>query len=381
MSVHSVTARNRVRMTSVHMLSRSGELRLAKGARFRGMPVFSNPNFTGISSKSGFAGPMPKTALATGTPSTMPAVRGGALMRGERIALRKLASKLSTPRVGFLTASSLLHPFARFVWNKWVYPQGFPGFEGMNAGWRKPVVGPGVAPGDYVTNQFDHHPNLDNPPESLLDVDDVLFPVWIRYWGDFGTDPNITPVKGDNWDTEGAVMPSTVARAGTATRYRKLRNLAPETETETITPMDNISFTLDTTFRNPIKIERDVPRRRAEDSKAKPKNKFVWLVMKKFANSAGELKEWADILASASGYIKGSMMLPKELRDTGKETQAKLYWVFFAGGLNVIDMQELAVLVVENEIEDAIFGFMGKLSKSAAQSLGMTVGPQTGLVM
>ncbi len=68
------------------------------------------------------------------------------------------------------------------------YHSEFPGFDAISAGWRKPVVTPEYAPGDYVPNPFDHG-SFDNPPESLLDTDDTIFPSWIRFWGDHGTNP------------------------------------------------------------------------------------------------------------------------------------------------------------------------------------------------
>lgn len=370
MTAHTVTSRFWRGRTGGHLrpvqtLERPPALRFIR-----------NPNFThgGVSSfRSGFVGRMPSTALASGTPSTLAAPRVGASAVAEARALgavRKLAGKLRVPRLGPIGFALVA---GELIWKVYLEPDNFPGFDNITAGWRKPVVGPTYSPGDYVPNPFDYG-SFDNPPESLLDTADTIFPSWIRYWGDFGTNPYPDPGPGDNWETQTRAMPSSSPRG--RVRYRRLPNLI--TSTQPWHPRSNIAFNIGTTFREPS-IQNNVSRKRNDDGKAKPANQFVFGVLKAFANAGGEAKEWLDILAEASHYHPRSKLIPREL--WGNETQKKFWWLFVAGGINFMDWDQLAVLVVENEIEDRIYGALGQLSKSAAQSLNLTVGPQTGLVM
>lgn len=376
MTAHSVTSRfwrgrSGGHLRPIQLLERSASLRTPSTTP--PLRFIRNPNFrhSGVSAfRTGFVGRMPSTALTTGTPSTLRAGSQAASAVAERRALRKLAGRLRVPRLGPIGAAALA---AELFYKVYIEPDNFPGFDNITAGWRKPVVGPSYAPGAYVPNPFDYG-SFDNPPESLLDTDDTIFPSWIRYWGDFGTNPYPVNRPADNWETSTRVMPSTTPRG--RVRYRRLPNLA--TQTQPWHPRSNIEFTISTAFREPA-IRLNVQRKRSDDGKAKPANQFIYGVLRALVDFGGETKEWLDILAEASHYHPRSKLIPREL--WGNETQKKFWWLFIAGGINHLDWDQLAVLVIENEIEDRIYGALGQLSKSAAQSLNLTVGPQTGLVM
>ncbi len=301
-----------------------------------------------------------------------------------KVALRKLAFKLVWKAVKprpLEIAGELVRPLAWMIYRKYIQPTGFPGWgtfpEGFLPNAQCPY--PGIAPGDYTLNGFGALTNWTTVFNNLVDLSDGAPIPGYRYWGHYLTNPLPGGAPGEDWAVEDLTMPmpGTASRPGTAVRYRSLPNLATFASAPPWTPRSGIEFAIGEKF----KVRLDPPRVRDRGDKAKPANMFVYRVLKRFANAGGEIKEWTDILAQASGYIKGSMMLPEDLRDTGKETQAKLYWLFVVAGINYIDWDLLAELVIDNEIEDAIYGFAGQLSKSAAQSLGLTVGPQTGLVM
>ncbi len=301
----------------------------------------------------------------------------------ERQALRRLAAKLLFKKsLGVLgdIAPTVLETF----WNRVVDPVGFPGWGNFTPGFTSNAGAPwpGIQLGQLTANGFDVGPWGLTEVVNLVDA--LSGDIFGRtYWGHY---PATTPLPGGAPGVDWPILTQTMPLAQTATtaqsrvRYRQFTR-ETELQTQPFHVRSNIGITIRTGRREPIDIKLDVPRIRDRGDKAKPKNAFVWLVLKGFANAGGEVKEWTDILAEASGYIKGSMMLPEELRNKGKETQAKLYWLFVVTGINSLDWDLLAELIVENEIEDLIYGFAGQLSKSAAQSLGLTVGPQTGLVM
>lgn len=296
-----------------------------------------------------------------------------------RAALGRAALILTRTQLPLFAAVIAVQIFRRYV-----DPAGFPGFDNIGEAWRKPTIGHIYSPGQYVPNPFDFHDNPDNLPESLLDTDDVVGAT-IRYWGDFGADPYPNPVPGTNWPQVTNLMPVGLPGGSPGIKHKLLPDLAPQVQ-----PLPRwtpamafaISISLGTVSENRMmRVRNNPPRKRDGEPKVKPANLFVWMVMKKLANAGGETKEYLDIFADATGYWKGSIFLPIELRNTGKETQAKWWWLFEGGGLRNLDWEELAVLIVENEIEDLIYGALGQLSKAAAQSLNLTVGPQTGLVM
>ncbi len=300
-------------------------------------------------------------------------------------ALIKLAWKLTTSKLGI--AGEIGPQILTMFWNKHIDPTGFPGWGSFPAEFTSDAGTPypAASPGDYTANGFDVGP-WSSVVHNVVDTSDGSPIGGFRYWGHFhGSTPLPAGRPGDDWEIRTYAMPTpataTRTKTRSGTRYTRLVDLAPGLQTQRWHNRQNIAITIRTGFRKPIDITQNVPRKRKQDTKVLPRNKFVWLVLKKFANAGGELKEWTDIFAEASGYIKGSMMVPEELRHGDKETQAKLYWLFVVTGINSIDWHQLAVLVVENEIEDIVYGSLGQLSKAAAQNLGMTVGPQTGLVM
>lgn len=306
-----------------------------------------------------------------------------AQQKAARRALVKLALKLLGKKAFGIGSEAVLELSQRF-YTYTLDPEGFPGWGNFPENWTSNAgtVWPGKVLGTYTANGFDKVAFWTSTALNLIDISDGSSVFGFRYWGHYESDPMPNGAPGIDWETQTQPVPEPVPVVGRAPRartiYRKLENLSVRSSTRW-TPRSNFEVRIGPRVQKPFR--QNVPRKRALDTKAKPANQFVYLVLKRFANAGGEVKEWTDIFAEATGYIKGSMMLPERLRDTGLETQAKLYWLFVVAGLDFLDWEELAVLVLYNAAEDAVFGFMGELSKSAAQSLGMTVGPQTGLVM
>lgn len=296
----------------------------------------------------------------------------------------------STP----LSAGALI--LADLLYNRVVAPDDFPGFDNIAEGWRDEQHHLGFVPGDYVPNMFDVGPFGPPPARALLDSDDASIPLGIRYWGDFDIDPYPNPLPGTNWPTKPIWLPNPETPASPSPaplrvpRYNPQRDLSPRVRPRPRwSPRNNFQIS----FRVPrrggkvasgeaVKIKHDVPRIRDTpvDDKATPKNVFVYFVMKELANFMGETKEWTDILAEAAGYSRKSLTAPQSIQK-GHETLKKAWWLFVDGGINNIDFEALAVLIVENEIEDFLIGLAGRASKAAARSLGLTVGPQTGLAL
>lgn len=302
---------------------------------------------------------------------------GAGSAAASKLALKRLATKLVKP----LQVADLLRPLATRFWTTQVTPAGFPGWGMFPDQWTSDAGAPypGISVGDYTANGFDVGP-YGPGTENLVDFSDGDIFGW-RYWGHYPWNNN--PVTAGGFpavDWARQTLSLTSPKTGTKTRsnikYRILENLMPRLEVTPWKPTNNIAITI-TTRREPTNIKQDVPRKKDGGNKAKPASQFVYAVLKGFANALGEMREWVDILAEASHYIKGSIMIPEEIR-FGHEVQAKLYWLFVVGGINFLDWDELAVLVIENEGEDLIYGFAGKLSKFAAIHLDLTVGPQTG---
>lgn len=373
-------------MTVNSVTFRSGRARVTghlPGTRFTARPFIGTRNALTISSKPfklfGGRGVSPSTLrnVSSGIPGPFgPAASQAA----QRAAIKRLAWKLVKPTFLEL-AEFAVRPLATQYYRKHVVPTGFPGWGSFPTSWTSNAGTPypGAVPGDYTANGFDSGP-WSGVVHNLIDTSDGTPIFGFRFWGHFhASNPLPAGRPGDDWEVQTRELPAT--SAADKTRYTRLTDLAPQLQTQTWTPRRNIEITIGTAERDPIGIRQDVPRIRDREGKAKPANQFVWLVLKAFANAGGEAKEWTDILAEASHYVKGSIALPIELRDTGKETQAKLYWLFVIGGINHLDWDQLGVLIVENEIEDRIYGALGQLSKAAGRSLGLTVGPQTGLVM
>lgn len=311
-------------------------------------------------------------------------------------AQRSALSKIAKIAVGTVFRSTPLTLFASeavwYLYNQVVEPAGFPGFDAITAGWRSPVYTGEI--GSYAPNSFDHGA-FNNPPESLLDTNDIVA-FTIRYWGDFGTNPYPNPVPGLNWPTQPVQLPLPLPMPAPfpppapvprqkpeyRPRYNSLEDLSPRLRPRPRwRPARNMQITINLRpgpSRRPgqaVVFRSDVPRVRNDDLKAAPASQFVYDVLKSLANAMGEVKEWIDILADAAGWKPNPKL---KLFGAGHVTADKAIWLFAQHGLNNIDFERLAVLIVENEIEDRLFAVAGKLSKSAARSLNLTIGPQTG---
>lgn len=284
---------------------------------------------------------------------------------------------------------------ADYLYNKVVEPDGFPGFENIEQAWRSPPQAPFLSPGDWAPNPFDHSPtyNAAGGRIALLDALTCGLPLGCKYWGDFpGTSPYPNHRPGVNWPTVPQWLPNPTPAAAPGLRplprYNRQRDLSEKIRPRARwRPTNNISIRIRLPRTSPrrgssVELKHDVPRTKGpvRDDKAKPANQFVYDVLKGLANFMGEVKEWIDILAEAAGYDGVSFTAPLSIQD-GHETVKKAWWLFVDAGINDIDFQTLAVLVIENEIEDRVIGEIGKMSKLAAQSLNLTVGPQTGLAL
>ncbi len=317
--------------------------------------------------RTGVTGPVVKTAVS-------------------RRALAKLALKIIGKRAGGVIGEVVREAGGLF-YRRVLVPTGFPGWGNFPDGWTSDpgTPFPGASPGDYTANGFDNGP-YSVTVHNLIDTSDGSPIGGFRYWGHFhASNPLPRGRPADDWQLETDLMPESkpkpLTTAQARVRYRQHSEPRVQPRAAPWHPRRNFAITVGNREPDGFSIANDVPRVRDRGDKVLPKNVFVYFVLKKFANSGGEAKEWIDIFAEATGYIKGSKMLPDHLRDTGKETQAKMYWLFVITGLNSLDWELLGDLVRYNTLEDIAFGFAGQLSKSAARSLGLTVGPQTGLVM
>ncbi len=318
-----------------------------------------------------------------------------AIKQAQKASLGRIAL-LVTKTVSRSTPLSLVTFIAAdYLYNKVTAPAGFPGFDNIAEGWRDEQHH-AFSPGDYVPNMFDVGPIGPPPSRALLDSDDASIPLGIRYWGDFGVDPYTTPgTVGDNWPSTPIWLPNPVPAAAPSPAYQPQPNLLPRParnpERNRRAQARGRHRNITITFRirvgrgklsasSSFTVKQDVPggRTGVRDEKAKPANQFIYAVLKATANTLGETKEWIDIFAEAAGY-DGRSSAPF---DQGRhQTVNKAWWLFVDAGINNIDFDLLAVLVIENEIEDFVIGIAGQMSKFAARSLGLTVGPQTGLAL
>ncbi len=303
-----------------------------------------------------------------------------------RRALAKLALKIIGKRA-FGQFGEVIIEVGGTFYRRTLVPTGFPGWGNFPTGWTSNAGTPypAASPGDYTANGFDNGP-WSTVVHNIIDTSDGSPIGGFRYWGHFhASNPLPAGRPGDDWEVQTEMLPKRDPKPKTTAqaRVRYRTHVDPKVQPQAAPwhPRNNIAISLGIGDPKGFSITNDVPRVRDRGDKILPKNLFVYFVLKSFANAGGEIKEWTDILAEATGYIKGSIMLPEELRDTGKETQAKLYWLFFITGINSLDWDLLAELVRYNTIEDIAFGFAGQLSKAASRSLGLTVGVQTGLVI
>lgn len=377
MSVGAVTARSSRQSVGSFMASinlRSGTP--SPGPRiftgFRGTTASLRPLGSGSAMKltqqqfsqlmlTGSAGPVVKTAAS-------------------RAALKRLALQLLGP-LG--RAEPLISQFGVRLFRRYVDPTGFPGWGEFPEGWtsNNGAPWPEIALGEYTANGFDVGP-YSSSAKNLVDTDDGSAIFGFRYWGHFeDAEPETEDAHGDGWPTKFYALPETITgeKHSPKRQYRKLPDLSMHAQAlPRWNVYQNISIAVKGGRRPRVVITNNFPRKRGDDMKTAPKNIFAYFVLKKFANIGGELKEWTDIFAEATGYIRGSMLLPDHLRNTGKETQAKLYWLFFISGINSVDWELLEELVRYNSVEDVVYGLLGRASKSASRGLGLTVGFQTG---
>lgn len=306
----------------------------------------------------------------------------GTLRAQQLRALKTLARKLRPKHPGFDAGELALRGLSQYLRQVNDTPVGFPGWGSIDA-WRGPAQEPlGYAPGDYVPNPFDHSPTWTSFRVAALDGSTCRLPVGCQFWGDFpGYDPTAPGAPDPFLSTEPVAIPQPhgLTKPRPFPRYHKQPDLAPEPEPSPYGPRNTIGITVGTTLRDGISIELNPPRLRDRKDKASPADALVWSVLHKFANALGETKEWIDIFAEAAGYTSRLKDMPKSLY--GKQTAQKAYYLFAMGGFNNIDVDLLAHLIHENNVEDAMFGFLGQLSKAASRRLGLSVGLQTGLLM
>lgn len=360
-------------------------------------------------------------------------------------ASRAATSRLALSLLGRTSPLPVAALIGAWMWyNRKVEPDGFPGFDSIDPGWRTPLV-TGVALGDYAPNPFDHG-SFDNPPESLLDINTAEIPFGIIYWGDFGAEPYPDALPGINWPVIPQALPvrhsgtSSRVRLGGRIKYNLLPNLVIGVNDLIIDDGldDNVVITIPIPIpgisvagqgvgaarQAEVKISKNAPRKKTLlERKARPRNLFIWLVLKKIANAGGEAKEWIDILAEATDFkgwrargfqrvpltdraldttrpwqfrgvgsvvptgiinrrkqpsLADRVRPPSSITDGGHETQLKAWYLFKANGLDSMDWELLFQLAIENEVEDFAFGVAGRMSKFSAQNLGLTLGPQAG---
>ena len=295
--------------------------------------------------------PVPRLPTVTPKPPT----------KAARAAVKVLARKLA-PRILPLAGPAIAAAQAIwFVYDRYIEPSGFPGWGSINAAWTSHggVPIPGASPGDYTANGFDRSPYQAGNIDGLIDTNDGSAIFGFRYWGHY---PNQNPLPdgapGQDWVVQPQWFPAETpapAPAGLPARapapgispepvitplrrYNPQRDLAPRLRPQTRwQPKSNVLIEIalpgpagrlapDVVFRT------NTPRVKGGlENKAKPKNQFIYAVMKTIANAGGEAKEWIDILAEASDYISGSLITPKEYRDGNRETAAKAWWLFRAG--------------------------------------------------
>lgn len=338
-----------------------------------------------------FKGGPGRKAVATMRPMSNLGVPGAFNNSGIRIlekaALKKIAWRMVKPRPLELI-EPLVRPLILMAWNQYIDPDGFPGWgefpEGFTSDPGTPY--PGTSPGDYTANGFDNGP-YGVTAENLIDTSDGTPAFGFRYWGHFPYNNPGPANRAVDWPAaQPLAMPQGALRTRASTKaarviYNKLENLAdPQTQTSGPRwPNNNVAIKIGL---KSVTFTRDTPRKRDREDKAKPKSAFVYAVLRTAADALGETKEWIDMLADAAGYEFYGGNLPKALRFPhqllGKETQKKAYYLFVLGGFNNIDFDKLRQLVVENNAEDAAFGFMGRLAAQASRRLGLTVGLQTG---
>lgn len=368
MSVHSVTARSHVRrLTPANLPRQPTSSRVVAIRKVR--------------------------QVRTRIPASV-STRGVIKSAASKVALRKLAHRLLGP---LAIVSPVIAQIGEQIYRKHIDPSGFPGWGSFPDGWTSNpgTPFPGASPGDYTANGFDNGP-YSSSAKNIIDTSDGTPITGFRYWGHFEAgNPLPGGRPGDDWEIVTRIMPGVQSAVGAQPLYRQLRNLAQEPMARW-SPSSAISITLNIgpsgRLATDLKFQNNPPRSRDGQSKAKPKNVFIFFALKKLANAGGETKEWVDIFAQAAGYDDFVLRqragferlggpVPEDIDDGKHETQKKIYYLFWMDGINAVDFDELWELARENVVEDIAYGALGQLSRSAAQNLGLTVGPQTGLVL
>jgi len=307
------------------------------------------------------------------------------------------------------------------------------------------TVYPGISLGDYTANGFDNADEYHSVTPNRIDQSDGTPIGGFRYWGhysdsvqppmpaiDWPTVPNWVPIGrlGRNVRTVGAVAPVS---------YKRLTNIIGLDDLiidDGLT--DSVVFTIPivapvslarTGFFPEVHVGKNGKRKRDKsERKLRARNAFMFYILKKIVNVPFEAKEWIDILAEAtdfrswrirmsagfkrpggrsfgaekfgdfdperfkklrksirSGFTSDRSVdlsnIPPMLVDGKHENLLKAYYLFELGGLNNLDMDTLRRLIIENELEDAAFGIMGRMSKFVAQTSGAPLGPQFGQLM
>lgn len=274
-----------------------------------------------------------------------------------------------------------------FLWRRVTAPDGFPGFDNIVQGWTNfdgvdPHTGPYPEPGTYV-DDFAPASDWSQTVDQLLDQSDQIpLTFKYRYWGHMHAgDPYVDPdVQGTNWPVVTAAVPMLQPQpVGKPVRYNRPADLSGVVGPP---PPGARNFFMEAGPGVPggVRGGKDHPSRRPRlrrhqerETKVRfgPVLSFLW----HGANALGELVEWLDILAEASEFHRDSLIIPEDLRGTHA---AKLWWLFEAGGIKHLDLGLLSELILENEVEDSIYGALGQLSGHTARNFHLTVGPQTG---
>lgn len=267
-----------------------------------------------------------------------------------------------------------------FVYQRATAPAGFPGFDAIEVQWENDH-GSTRVPGNYYEAFAGgtYGPLVD----YLFDHSDTIpFTFNRRYWGHFhtaaaaGINPVTTPgVMADDWPVASYVVPGVAPQASPVSRPADLARVTA------IQPLNASNIWIEATATSarmglnakPKRPEKGV--REGKTSRMGAAAVAAWRVIAEVT----EALDFLEILAVASHYHPDSMIIPENIpRDS---PQAKLWWLFMAGGLNHVDWGTFAEAFIDNEIEDQIYGRLGRLSGQAARGLDLTVGPQTGLAL
>lgn len=367
----------------------------ARSTRLRAANLLGRPT-------SGRVVPLRRTRLVrTRIPASV-STRGLVNTAVSRAALKRLALRILGP---LAVAAPVIEDIGNRVYRKYLDPAGFPGWGTFPDGWTSNpgVPYPGKSPGDYTANGFDNSPNWSTVTPNIIDTSDGSPIGGFRYWGHFNANPLPGGARGVDWPLPTHhILPEPISPPGVRPRalprnnprYRKLRDLSPR-RAPRWTPRSGFMISLrigpQRRLARDLKFRINPVRDRDGGDKAKPANAAVFFALKLLANAGGEIKEMVDIFAEAAGYddwllrkaagFKGLVPVPASIDDGGHETQRKIFYLFWVEGINAIDFDLLFELLRYNMVEDIAFGLMGRASKFTAQNLGLTVGPQTGLVM